>query len=373
MSDSNVKLMKAAVFNGPFNVSTQLKPIPIIEDATDVIVKVKYLGLCGSDLHYYRDSIPSKPGQIMGHEFVGTIVSKGTSIKDSDFKIGDDVISTFTIQCGECWYCKHGYSGTCDKTNTFGKVGLQGGQAEFVRVPYALSTLVHKPINDDSQVDDAVYVLMSDIFVTGYFGVKKILNHFKSEIADGFPKSEPKDLTILQLGAGPVGLCALKILKHFGFEKVIVIDGVEERLQKAKAYGASETINYQTENDKLSKIIAEETDCNGFDAVLEIVGTSAAIKTAFDSVRRNGFVASVGMGHDPLPFNGLECYVKSLNISFGRCHAWSLFKESLKVFELLKLDLSDLIDEKPKIDDSERYYDLFEKHQVGKVVFDLTK
>ena len=198
MNTSIPQTMKAIVLSGPYEVSTVTKQSPTIQDPTDVILKVKYSGLCGTDLHTYRGHIKlGSKDQIIGHEFLGTIVSRGSAITDSDFKIGDDVLSTFTIQCGECWYCKHGYSGQCDKTNTFGKVGLDGGQAEYVRVPYAMSTLIRKPESKSTE-DDAVYVMMADIFITGYYGVKKILNHLKNESADGYTKSDIKDITILQ-------------------------------------------------------------------------------------------------------------------------------------------------------------------------------
>lgn len=360
--------MKAAVFQKPRLVTTETVANPKLTSPTDAIVKVKYSGLCGSDLHYYRGHIPLKQGQIMGHEFVGTITELGSEV--TGFKVGDDVISTFTIQCGECWYCQHGYSGTCAKTNTFGKVGLHGAQAEYVLVPYAASTLVHKPQTPGS---DELYVLMADIFVTGYFGVKKILNHFSASMSQSVAPLTPDKLTVLQLGAGPVGLCAVRILRHFGFTNIVVVDSIDERLDAARSLGASVTVNFLTEPTKLQDYIANSTDGNGFDAALEIVGASAAMRTAFDSVRRNGFVSSVGMGHDAFPFDALEAYAKSVTISFGRCHAWSLFHEALDVFELVKEDLAALIAERPSIEESQKYYELFEAGKVGKVVFHFTE
>lgn len=360
--------MRAAVFNDTYNISTEQVPTPSIQDPTDVIVKVKFSGLCGSDLHYYRGDIPLKAGQIMGHEFVGTIVSKGSAI--ADFAVGDEVISTFTIQCGDCYYCKHGHTGNCVTTNTFGKVGLDGAQAEYVRVPNAEKTLVKKP---QSEGDDSVYVFMADIFVTGYYGAKKIVNHLKNESSIGVALPSPKDTTILQIGAGPVGLCAIKILRYFGFEHIVVVDGIEDRLKLAKEFGAVKTVNYQTDPTGLADYVKNELNGIGFDAVLEIVGAPSSIKSAFDSVRMNGFISCLGMAHGPLPFDGLQCYVKSLNISFGRCHTWALFPECLKIFETIKDDFRGLIDVQPSIDDSGKYYQLFEQHKCGKVVFDMSK
>lgn len=352
--------MRAAVFQKPFVIDTVSKPVPEISGPNEVLVKVKFSGLCGSDLHYYRGHIPLTEGQTMGHEFVGTIVAKASEIPDSELALGDEVISTFTIQCGECWYCQHGYSGTCDTTNTFGKTGLDGAQAEYVLVPYARSTLFKKPKYTD-EIDDSVYTLMADIFVTSYFGVKKVLDHFKN-----LPIEE---LSVLQMGAGPVGLCAVRVLRHLGFKKIVVVDGIQARLDHALKLGATETVNFKSEPEKLAILIKSLTEGRGFDAVLEMVGATSAMKTAFDSIRRGGFISSVGMGHETLPFNALECYVKCVTISFGRCNTWSLFQEALEIFEQVKDDFSDFIEVKPSIEEANEYYTKFEKGEIKKVVF----
>lgn len=351
--------MRTAVFQEPYKIETVSKNIPSITTSTDAVVKVAYSGLCGSDLHYYRGHIPLTKGTTMGHEFIGTIVEKGSQIDDEDLAIGDHVVSVFTIQCGSCYYCKLGNSGTCEFTNTFGKPGLEGGQAEYVLVPFAKSTL-----SKIKSLNDAKYVLMADIFVTGYFGVKKILDHYSGRM-------EAKTMSILQIGAGPVGLCAVRILKHFGFSNIVVVDGIESRLLHAKRLGASETINYTSEQAKLSHYISNELQGRGFDAVLEIVGASSAMKMAFDSIRKGGFIASVGMGHESLPFDALQAYVKGVTVSFGRCNAWSLFKEALEVFELTKDDFENFIEAKVLIEDAAEYYTKFEKGEIGKVVFEF--
>ncbi|EMG48015.1 ucsI Medium chain reductase/dehydrogenase ucsI [Candida maltosa Xu316] len=364
--------MKAIVFHGPYDIRTEERPTPKIINPDDVLIKVKYSGLCGTDLHSYRGHIKGPIGTILGHEFVGTVVDIGSAI--TKFKVGDDIISNFSIECGECWYCKHGYSGQCDFTNTFGKIGLDGGQAEYVRVPYAESTIVKKPKSSgkNDEVDDSVYVLMADIFTTGYYGVKKIIDFLSIPAAKGIELQSFKDVHILQLGAGPVGLCGLRILKYFGFTNVVVVDNVPSRLEEAEKLGASHTINFDTSSDGIKEYISRKTGNVGFDAVLEVVGSKDAHKTAFDAVRRNGYISSIGMGHDEFPFNGLDVYLKNINISFGRCHSWSLFPESLEIFEHMKIDLTTFIDYKAKLEDSKEAFDLFDKHKVKKVVFDLT-
>lgn len=363
--------MKAIVFHGPYDVRTEERPTPTIIEQTDAILKVRYAGICGTDLHSYRGHIKGPVDTIIGHEFLGTVVAKGSEVDDSRFKVGDEVISCFSIQCGKCWYCKHGYSGQCDITNTFGKIGLDGGQAEYVRVPLAENVLIKKPVSNDS-IDDSVYLLMADIFTTGYFGVKKILDFLNNSPSRDAEVLTVKNATVLQLGVGPVGMCALRVLKHYGFENVVVVDSVPSRLEEAKKFGAAKVINYETETDAIKDYIKHHTESGGFDFVLEVVGAPSALKTAYDSVRRNGFISSIGMAHGPLPFEGLDLYLKNINASFGRCHAWSLFPEAIELFEILKPDFEKFIDYKYGIDDSKEAFDLFDKHKIAKGVLDTS-
>lgn len=362
--------MKAVVFRGPFDVQVEQRPVPKIELPTDAIVKVEYAGLCGSDMHTYRGHVKGKPGTVVGHEFTGTVVEVGQDV--SKFKPGDDILSCFSIQCGECFYCKHGLTGQCAKTNTFGKPGLDGGQAEYVRIPYADNVLIKKPESaKGDDIDDSVYLLMADIFVTGYFGVKKIVDFFKIQPARGYKAQEVKDISILQIGAGPVGLCALHLLKHFGFEKVVVVDSIPSRLEAAKKIGAYKTINFQEEENGVANFVANDLNGVGFDAVLEVVGAESSMKSAFDAVRGNGFISALGMGHGPFPFDALQAYLKNLNLSCGRCHAYALFPEALKIFETMKDKLTDFIDHKTSIDNAKEAFTLFDEHKVNKVVFDF--
>ncbi|KAI5958511.1 uncharacterized protein KGF55_005771 [Candida pseudojiufengensis] len=370
----NQKTMKAVVFRGPYNIEVEDKPIPQITEPNQVIVKVLYSGLCGSDMHVYRGNVTPGPiGTIVGHEMIAQIYEIGSNIKN--FQKGDKVIANFSIQCGECFYCKYGYTGQCIKTNTFGKKGLDGCQAEYVLVPYAENVLSKIPENStkDQEIDDSVYLLMADIFTTGYYGVKKIIDFFKIEQAEGYPKQEFKDISICQIGAGPVGLCALRILKYFGFEKIVVIDSIESRLNEAKRLGAYKVINFETEPNELKNFIQTDLNGLGFDAVLEVVGAPSALKTAYDAIRSNGFISSLGMGHGSLPFNALELYLKNINLSVGRCHAWALFNESFTIFEKLKFSFNEFIDYKTSILNAKEAFKLFDEHKVNKVVFDFTK
>ena len=224
------KTMHAVIFNGKLDVSIEQRPLPTIQDPKDIIVKVRYTALCGSELHVFRGHQPSGTGFIMGHEFTGEVVEMGSDVKN--FKKGDKIVTPFTTSCGVCFYCKKGFSSRCEKCQLFGTAVLDGGQAEYARIPLADSTVVKAPSN----VDEKKLVLMADIFPTGYFCAA---NAFK-----GFDEETIRESVVLLIGCGPVGLCALVNALEYKPKAVLAIDGVEERLKQARDLGA-EGWNYQ--------------------------------------------------------------------------------------------------------------------------------
>lgn len=353
------QLMKAAVFKGPHNIVVEQRAVPKILDPRDAIIKVRAAGLCGTELHTYRGKVQfSRPNSnhTMGHEFIGDVVAVGSAVEN--FKIGDDVLSTFTIQCGECWFCKHGYTSKCPHSYPFGTAELDGGQAEYCRIPYADHTLFPKP--DITGIEDSTMLLMSDIFTTGYFGIKNILKFFKGTL-------KPEEMTILQLGCGPVGLCAITSAKELGVKTLYAVDNVPERMEMAKEFGADKVLNFET--DDLAKELDAVTEGRGPDAVLEVVGSEQALDTSFRVVRRSGFISSIGYQHGKIPFNGLECYLKNVTIEFGRCPAQALYPESLEIFKKVAPKFEGFIDCTLPLEEAAKGYEMFDKHQVRKVCF----
>jgi threonine dehydrogenase-like Zn-dependent dehydrogenase len=215
-----------------------------------------------SELHVFRGHQPSGTDFIMGHEFTGEVVETGSSVKS--VQKGDVIVTPFTVNCGECFYCKRGFSSRCAKSQLFGTVGLDGGQAEYARIPLADSTVVKAPKN----IEENALVLMADIFPTGYFAAQ---NAFR-----GFDEQTIKESTVLLIGCGPVGLCSLVSVLDFQPKHVLAIDGIEARLQVAKKLGA-EPWNYQTDMEGLKARIKECTDGRGADTVIELVGHSDAL------------------------------------------------------------------------------------------------
>jgi threonine dehydrogenase-like Zn-dependent dehydrogenase len=148
--------MQAVVFKGKLKVEIEQRPVPKLKEQTDIIVKVRYTALCGSELHVFRGHQPSGTDFIMGHEFTGEVTEVGSDVKS--VKKGDKIVTPFTVNCGECFYCKKGYSSRCAKSQLFGTTILDGGQAEYARIPLADSTVVKAPSN----IEENALVLMAE-------------------------------------------------------------------------------------------------------------------------------------------------------------------------------------------------------------------
>lgn len=251
----------------------------------------------------------------MGHEFTGHVHEVGSSIKI--LKVGDRVVSPFTTSCGECFYCTHGFSSRCVKSQLFGCPALDGGQAEYVRVPLADSTAVKAP----SGIKDEALVLMADIFPTGMFAAK-----------NGFQYSTPeeiKDSVVVLIGCGPVALCALCNITDYKPKHILAVDSVPSRLELAKSLGA-EPWNFQTDREGLDKRVKELTEGRGADIIIEVVGLSPALRMGYELVRPWGVISSVGVHNGEIPWTGNEAYNKNVRVQMGRCPVRSVFEEALE-------------------------------------------
>ena len=195
----------------------------------------------------------------MGHEFTGIVGETGSEVKN--FKRGDQVVSPFTASCGQCFYCKQGYSSRCIKSGLFGTPSLDGAQAEYVRVPLADSTAVKAP----EDIADNALVLMADIFPTGFFAAG---NAFKD-----LTKEQISEATVVLIGCGPVGLCALINAENYKPKHLLAVDSIQSRLDLAKSLGA-EPWNFQTDREGLDRRVNELTDGRGADVV---IGASFAL------------------------------------------------------------------------------------------------
>lgn len=316
----------------------------------------------------------------MGHEFTGYVHEVGSSI--STLKVGDKVVSPFTTSCGACFYCRNGFSSRCSKSQLFGSVGLDGAQAEYVRVPLADSTLVKAP----EGISDEALVLMADIFPTGWFAA---YNGFKE-----LSEEQIKESTVVLIGCGPVALCSLVNIVDYKPKHILAVDSVPSRLELARSLGA-EPWNFQTDRTGLDARVKELTEGRGADVVIEVVGLSPALKMGFELLRPWGVISSVGVHNAEIPWNGNQAYGKNLRVQMGRCPVRSIFEKALEklrekqgqlgwVFLFLFIIFSSICvqvltlsrfmaDKIMPLTDAVEGYDLFDSMKVQKVVFEAQK
>ncbi len=276
--------MKALVWHRPKDVRCEQVPDPEIEHPRDAIIKVTCCAICGSDLHLYDGYMPAmKNGDIMGHETMGEVVEVGAEAKGA-LKVGDRVVIPFTITCGECEQCRRGNFSVCERSNRnkdiaaklFGRTtaglfgythltgGYPGGQAEFLRVPFADKTHIKVPKNG---LSDEQLLFLSDIFPTGWQAAVQC-------------DIQPDD-TVAIWGAGPVGQMTIRSAVLLGAKQVIAIDRVPERLDMAKAGGAI-PINFETES--VLERIEELTHGKGPEKCIDAVGMEAHATATLDSI-----------------------------------------------------------------------------------------
>jgi threonine dehydrogenase-like Zn-dependent dehydrogenase len=274
--------MKALCWHGKKDIRYDTVPDPTIEEPRDAIIKVSSCAICGSDLHLFDGFMMGmKHGDILGHEFMGEVVEVGRDNKK--LKVGDRVVVPFTICCGECEQCRRGNFSVCERTNRnkeiadklFGHTtaglfgythltgGYAGGQAEYVRVPYADVAPVKIP---DGMTDEQV-LFLGDIFPTGWQAVVQC-------------DIQPTD-TVVIWGAGPVGQFAIRSAILLGAKQVVCIDHVPERLSMAKAGGAL-TINFDEES--VLERLSELTNGQGPEKCIDAVGMEAHVTRSFDSI-----------------------------------------------------------------------------------------
>ncbi len=336
--------MHALVFNGIEDILCSQIPDPQLLEPTDAIVEVKLASICGSDLHVYHGrELGQDQGTVMGHELAGIVCEVGKEVKS--IHVGQKVLSPFTTSCGKCFYCLLGLTCRCEKGNLFGWVhesrGLQGAQANYVRVPMADTTLV--PLSNDLNYEKGL--LLGDIFSTGYFCAEN------AAIEEGG--------TYVVIGCGPVGLMTILAAKAMGASHLFAIDHVPSRLKKAIEFGAI-GINPDTANSK--EIIFQHSNGRGADGIMEVVGSPSAMRLAVDLVRPGGIISSVGVHTaEQFSFSPIEAYDKNLTFTIGRCPAKYYAERLLKDGIIQQLPVEDIITHRFPLSEGRNAYEVFDK------------
>jgi alcohol dehydrogenase len=267
--------MKALVYLGPGKKALEDRPKPEISEPTDAIVKILKTTICGTDLHILKGDVPTcTPGRILGHEGVGVIDKVGSAV--TAFRAGDHVIISCISSCGKCDYCRRGMYSHCVNGGWILGNKIDGTQAEYVRTPFADTSLYHVP---DGAEEDAL-VMLSDILPTG----------FECGVLNG--KVEPGS-SVAIVGAGPIGLAALLTAQFYSPAQIIMVDLDDHRLEVASRFGATAVIN-NTDGAAVEKIM-KMTGGRGVDTAIEAVGVPASFVTCEDIVAPGGIIANVGV------------------------------------------------------------------------------
>ncbi len=372
--------MKALRYHGIKDVRIDNVPDPEIQDRRDAIIRVTSTAICGSDLHIYNGSIPQPLPMVLGHEFMGVVEEVGSGV--TKLKKGDRVVVPFPVACGHCHFCSNELHQHCENSNAnhygpegglmtekggalFGYTdlygGYDGGQAEFVRVPYADVGPVHVP----EGMDDEQVLFLTDIFPTAWTGLQW------AELKGGE--------TVAIFGAGPVGLMAAKGAWLLGAKRVVVIDPLEYRLAKARETTGAETIRWESHKQVVEQLRAM-TDGRGPEVCIEAVGfepernlgdrikavvnfekgSAKVLEACMSAVRRGGFVSVLGVYSTPFDnFPIHQWFDKGITLKGGQAQAQKYIRPCLELVQQGKLRLDDIITHRLPLAEAPHAYNIF--------------
>ncbi|WP_434676781.1 glutathione-dependent formaldehyde dehydrogenase [Pseudomonas sp. R1-18] len=370
--------MKAVVFHGVGDIRLDEVPDPTLQAPTDAIVRITASAICGTDLHFIRGSAPDMlPGTILGHEAVGIVEALGEDVRN--LNVGDRVLIPSTIACGNCSYCRAGYFAQCDVANPNGKSAgtsffggpkttgpFNGLQAEKARIPFANIGLIKLP----DEITDDQAIAMSDIFPTAWFGAEM------AEIKDGD--------TVAVFGCGPVGLFAIVSARLMGAGRVFAIDGLTDRLDRARELGA-ECINFEQEDpvETLQRLTAGI----GVDSAIDAVGIDAnhthhghadhaqwqpgdepsqALEWAVQGLAKAGTLSIIGVypaGFDSFPIG--TAMNKNIRMNMGNCHHRKYIPKLIDMTLAGRVDPSRVLTQHEPLTDAISAFKKFDEHKPG--------
>jgi len=367
--------MKAIVYEGMRNVQVKSVGDPEIINQDDIIVRVTSTAICGSDLHLVHGMIPNlDKGSILGHETMGIVEEAGKDVVK--VKKGDRVVVPFPVSCGHCWYCEHDLWSQCDNSNANGETGgyfgysktfggYDGGQAEYLRVPYANVGPRTVPL----ELTDEQVLFATDILPTSYWGAEN----------GGVKQGD----TVIVLGCGPVGLLSIKWAIFMGAKRVIAVDCVDYRLKHAKGYGA-EIVDIES-HDNTGEYLKEIThggadvviDCVGMDGKMTTFdfietmmklqgGSKSAIEIATQAVRKGGTVSMVGVygaRYNNFPLG--DFFARNITLKMGQCPAHTYIDRIIGHIERGEFDATDIITHTLPLSKGEHAYDIFDHKKDG--------
>lgn len=369
--------MKAVTFQGTKDIQVKEVEDPELQQKDDIIVRITSTAICGSDLHIYQGALPAQKDYVIGHEPMGIVEEVGPEV--TRVKKGDRVVLPFNISCGECFYCNHDMESQCDNSNrnpevhTGGYFGFTerygnypGGQAEFLRVPYG--NFMPFVIPESCELEDEALLFLSDVLPTAYWSVENA-------------GVKPGD-TVTVLGSGPIGLMAQKFAWMKGAKRVIAVDRLPYRLDKAKRMNNSEVFNFE-DYDDMGEHIREITqggadvviDCVGMDgkkSTLEEIGqklkiqggTLSAIEIGIKAVRKFGTMQLTGVygsTYNMFPLGNL--FERNINLRMGQAPVIHYMPELFRKITAGEFDPTEIISHRIALENAKEAYRIFYEHE----------
>ncbi len=338
--------MKALVYKGVGQKSWEEVPDAAIQRPTDVVVKIETTTICGTDLHILKGDVPAvTPGRVLGHEGVGRITEVGSAVET--LAVGDRVVVSCISACGRCDFCKQGVFSHCLGEEGASGIGwifghlIDGTQAEYVRVPYAETSVYKLP----DSVSAKQGVLLSDILPTGH------------EIGVQYGGVKPGDVVAV-VGAGPVGLAAIATAQLYGPSRVVAIDLDPNRVEQARSLGATDGV-LSSDSDWREQVVAM-TDGLGVDVAIEAVGIPATFQMCLDLVRPAGRVANVGVHGKEVTLPIQDLWISNIVIAMGLVNT-NTTGTLLKMVAQGKLRVEEFVSHTFTLAEIEEAYDVFSR------------
>lgn len=336
--------MLTYTYIGPHKFAFTNKAKPVLQNEHDAIVRVTLSSICTSDLHIKHGSVPrAVPGITVGHEMVGVVEQTGKAV--TKVKPGDRVTVNVETFCGECYFCKHGYVNNCTDPDGGWALGcrIDGGQAEYVRVPHANQGLNRIP----DSVSDEQALFVGDILATGFWAAR--ISNISA------------DDTVLIIGAGPTGICTLLCTMLRQPKRIIVCEKSEERIRFIHRHYPDVLV---TTPDECENFVLHNSDHMGADVVIEVAGGNDTFQTAWKCARPNAIVTIVAMYDRPQTLPLPDMYGKNLTFKTGGVDGCNC-EEILHLIEQGRIDTTPLITHRFTLDEIEMAYDLFENRKDG--------
>jgi S-(hydroxymethyl)glutathione dehydrogenase/alcohol dehydrogenase len=369
--------VKAVTFQGSKDMQVKEVPDAKLQQKDDIVVRITSTAICGSDLHIYQGALPAEKDYVVGHEPMGIVEEVGPEV--TKVKKGDRVVIPFNISCGSCFYCQHDLESQCDNSNpnpavdTGGYFGFTerygnhpGGQAEYLRVPYG--NFMPFVIPESVELEDEALLFMSDVLPTAYWSIDNA----------GVKKGD----TVAVLGCGPVGLMAQKFAWMKGANRVIAVDNLPYRLERAKKMNNVEIYNFE-EFDDMGSHIKELTN-GGVDAVIDCVGmdgkktpleaaeqkmkliggTISPIKIGMNAVRKFGTMQLTGVygsKYNQFPLGNI--FERNVTIKMGQAPVVHYMPMLFKMITSGELDPTEIVSHKMRLDQASKAYQIFNDHE----------